>query len=72
MNLNRHIYEGWTVKCFIEDLEPMVGMIMTGRSHQKPFETKKELNAWLKDNQPHYKRPIKEVQQYFASKYNIR
>ena len=72
MNLNRHIYEGWTVKCFIEDLEPMVDMVMTGRSWQKPFETKKELNAWLKDNQPHYKRPIKEVQQYFASKYNIR
>ncbi len=72
MNLNRHIYEGWTVKCFIEDLEPMVGMIMTGRSWQKPFENKKELNVWLKDNQPYYKKPIKEVQQYFASKYSIK
>lgn len=72
MNLDRHIYEGWTVRDFIDDLEPMVEMIMKGRSWQKPFEDKKSLNKWLKENQPYYKRPIKEVQQYFAKKYDIK
>lgn len=32
MNLDRHIYEGWTARDFIDDLEPMVEMIMKGRS----------------------------------------
>lgn len=72
MNLDRHIYEGWTVRSFIEELEPTLEMIMTGRSWQKPFEDKKSLNKWLKENQPYFKRPIKEVQQYFAKKYNIK
>ena len=71
MNLDRHIYEGWTVRSFIEELEPTLEMIMTGRSWQKPFEDKKSLNKWLKDNQPYYKKPIKEVQLYFAKKYNM-
>lgn len=71
MNLDRHIFEGWRVRDFIEELEPTLEMIMTGRSWQKPFEDKKSLNKWLKENQPYFKKPIKEVQQYFAKKYNI-
>lgn len=71
MNLDKHIWEGWTVQDFIDDLTPSLDMIMAGRSHQKSFEDKKSLNAWLKSNQPYYKKPIKEVQQYFAKKYNL-
>jgi hypothetical protein len=67
MNMNRHIWEGWTAQDFVNDLEPMFNMIMQNRSHTKPLE-KDELKTWLKDNQPYYKKHIPEVYQYFLNK----
>lgn len=67
MNMNRHIWEGWTPQDFVNDLEPMFNMIMQNRSHTKPLE-KDELKTWLKDNQPYYKKHIPEVYQYFLNK----
>ena len=43
MNYDREIWEGWTVKDFIEELEPQVNMIMSGNSWVEPFKNKKEL-----------------------------
>ena len=37
MNLDRHVWEGWTVQSFIDDLEPLFNQIMDGNSWQKPF-----------------------------------
>ena len=71
-NLNRVIWEGWTVRDFIDDLEPRVDMIMRGESWQKPFETKAELVAYLKDTQPYYKKTIPGVNSYFAKKYGLK
>ena len=71
INLSKHIWEGWTVGSFIDELEPAVEMIMSGNSWREPFQNRAELNQWLKDNQPYYKKDIKEVQQYFAKKFNI-
>ena len=72
MNLDRVIWEGWRVRDFIEDAEDIIDLIMNEGSWRKPFKNKVELNEWLKDNQPYYKKPIKEVQQYFAEKYNLK
>jgi hypothetical protein len=71
MNLQKHIWEGWTVQHFIDDLEPTLEMIMTGNSWQSPIKTKEELKDWCKDNQPYYKKHIPEVVNYFAKKYNL-
>ena len=71
MNLQRHIWEGWTVQHFIDDLEPTLEMIMTGNSWQSPIKTKQELKDWCKDNQSYYKKHIPEVVNYFAKKYNL-
>jgi len=54
-NLDKHIWEGWTVGDFIEALEPTFDLIMENRSHQKPFITKEEIKTWCMDNQPYYK-----------------
>ena len=35
--IDKHIWEGWTVKDFIEALKPELDLIMTGRSWRKPF-----------------------------------
>lgn len=71
MNMNREVYEGWTVRDFIEELEPLVQMIMTNNSFVNPFSNKSELKYWLRDNQPYYKRDIPEVIEYFSNKYNL-
>ena len=67
-NLNKHIYEGWRVQDFINELEPMFTMIMNKQSWHKPFTSKEELKNWCKDNQPYYKKHIPEVVNYFYSK----
>ena len=71
-NLDRIIWEGWTVQDFIDDLEPQVDMIMRGESWMKPFETKAELVKYLKDAQPYYKKSIAGVNSYFAKKYGLK
>jgi hypothetical protein len=68
MNLNKHIWEGWTVQGFINDLEPSFNQIMSGNSWQKPFTTKEELKKWCMSNQPYYKKYIPEVVNYFQNK----
>ena len=72
INYEKHIWEGWTVQDFINELEPVVDMIMNHNSWQQPFTTNEELKKWCVDNQPYYKRPIKDVIEYFAQKYNLK
>ena len=72
MNLEKHIYEGWTVKDFIKKLEPMFDMIIKNQSHIEPFKSQDEIKEWCMDNQPYYKKHIPEVYSYFKSKYNER
>ena len=72
INFDKHIWEGWTVGNFIEALQPQLDMIMGGGSWQKPFTTKAQLSAWCKDNQPYYKKPIADVNKYFAQRYGLK
>jgi|TARA_R110000851_G_scaffold196444_3_gene347422 hypothetical protein len=71
MNLQKHIWEGWTVQAFIDELSMEIGMIMKNKSFINPFKTKQELKKYCKDNQPYYKKHIPEVVNYFATKYNL-
>lgn len=68
INLDKHIWEGWTVGMFIDELEPMFNMIMSGRSHISKFQSKEEVKKWCMDNQPYYKKHIPEVVTYFTEK----
>lgn len=71
MDLNKHIWEGWTVQDFIDELEPTLDMIYNKQSWQKPFISKKELKEWCINNQPYYKKHIPEVVKYFSDKYKL-
>lgn len=71
MNLQKHIWEGWLVQDFIDNLEPLFNQIMSNNSWQKPFKDKAELKEWCKDNQPYYKKHIPEVYNYFLNKSNL-
>ena len=68
MNLNKHIWEGWTVQSFIDELEPLFNQIMDGNSWQKPFVSKEEIKKWCMNEQPYYKKYIPEVVNYFNQK----
>ena len=72
MNLNKEIWEGWTVQAFIDELEWSIKAIMSGQSWQTKFQTKEELKKWCMDNQPYYKKHIPEVVNYFAELYNLK
>jgi hypothetical protein len=62
---NKHVWEGWTVQNFIDELEPTFNMIIKNQSHIKPFKTSEELKNWCKDNQPYYKKHIPDVFNHF-------
>jgi hypothetical protein len=68
INMNKEIWEGWTVGNFIEELEPSFDMIMQGQSHQEPFKTVAEVKKWCMENQPYYKKYIPDVVSYFWNK----
>ncbi len=72
INFDKEIWEGWTVRDFIEALEPQLNMIQSGESFMRPIKTKAELKEWCKDNQPYYKKYVPDVVNYFAQKYNIK
>lgn len=71
MDANKHIWEGWTVGAFISELEPIFYMILSGRSHIKPFTSKEEIKKWCMDNQPYYKKHIPDVTNYFTKKAGL-
>lgn len=68
MNLNRHIWEGWTAQDFIDDLQHSFDTIMQGNSWEKPFKDKEQLKKWCMDNQSYYKKHIPEVFNYFKQR----
>lgn len=70
-NNTKHIWEGWTVQDFIDDLEITFSMIMNGNSWKAPFKTKDEIRAWCKYNQPYYKKHIPEVANHFIKKAGL-
>lgn len=71
VNFEKHIYEGWTVGDFIDELEPLMDMIQNGNSYIKPMHTKAEIKKYTSENQPYYKKPIPDVVEYFCNKYGI-
>lgn len=61
INMDRHIWEGWTVGNFIEELE------LDFRYHPK-FKSRDEVKKWAMENQPYYKKYIPEVVDYYWEK----
>ncbi len=70
MNLQKHIWEGWIVQDFIDELEPTFNMIQNNNSWIKKFtkDDIQRLKKWCMENQPCYKKYIPEVFNYFKNK----
>jgi hypothetical protein len=63
INYSKHIWEGWTVRDFVFELEDIVSF--------QTFKDKEELKKWCMDNQPYYKKHIPEVVNHFAQKLKL-
>ena len=61
INMNKHIWEGWTVGSFIKELE------IPFQYHSK-FKSRDEVKKWAMSEQPYYKKYIPEVVDYFWEK----
>jgi hypothetical protein len=72
INYDKHIWEGWRVRDFIDELDWQLLGIMANQFRVKPLETKADLKAWCMDNQPYYKRYIPEVVNHFAKQYGLK
>jgi hypothetical protein len=73
MDRDKHVWEGWTVGDFIDDIEPMFDTIQNGNNWglNTKFKDKSDLKKWVKDNQPYYKKHIPEVYKYFLNKSGL-
>ena len=70
----KHIWEGWRVIDFINELEPTLDNIMdfnSGYSYHEPrFTSKAEIKDWVRNNLPYTTKALNEVTKYFVDKYN--
>ncbi len=65
---DKHIWEGWTVGDFIDDIE----VTFNYRSKYSNFwKSKAELKKWVAQEQPYYKKHIPEVYNYFLQKSGL-
>jgi hypothetical protein len=60
---SKHIWEGWTVQDFINELEFSF--------KYKKFKSRQELKNWCKSEQPYYKKHIPEVYNHFLKKSGL-
>jgi len=68
MNRDKHIWEGWTVGDFIDDIE----VTFNYRSKYSNFwKSKEDLKKWIISEQPYYKKHIPEVYNYFLKKSGL-
>ena len=75
VNIEKHIWEGWKVIDFINQIEPTLEIILSNHRDsfycdKKPFKSRDEFNSSVKMEQPYYSKYIPGVVSYFARKYD--
>lgn len=72
IDYDKHIFEGWRVKDFIEELDEVIDIFISNSNEFHKTVTKDDLKKFIADNQPYIKKAIPEVVKHFANKYNIK
>lgn len=72
INYNKHIWEGWRIKDFIDELEYAVDNLICNSIEFHITVTRKDIEKCCIDNQPYFKKVIPEVVEHFCQKYNIK
>ena len=74
VHVEKHIWEGWKVIDFINQIEPTLEIILSNHRDsfycdKKPFKSRNEFKTWIKMEQPYYSKYIPGVVSYFTRKY---
>ena len=71
-HFDKHIWEGWRIRDFIDCLEPTLDRMMEyGMTYAEPvLKSKDEIKTWVKSRLPYTTKALKEVSKYFIDKYN--
>lgn len=64
IDYNKHIWEGWSVLDFINELAYLI--------KYENFKTRAELKKWCMENQPYYKKYIPEVVNHFNQELKLK
>ncbi len=70
---DKHIWEGWHVRDFIDELEPQLDNLMEygyDQYSEPLFKTKEEIKNWIKSNLRYTLKALREVTKYFVDKYD--
>lgn len=71
INFNKHIWEGWTVQDFIEDIEYSMDIaVQEQRRRGNPID-REFIRKTTSSQQPYYKKVIPDVVNYFCDRYNV-
>jgi len=66
INYNKHIWEGWTVQGFIDNLE------ISFKFKKTSLKTREDVKKWCMSEQSYYKKYIPEVVNHFCNILNIK
>ena len=72
IDYNKHVWEGWRVQDFIDELKDIVDIFISNSRKFHKTVTKTDLKKFIADNQPYIKKAIPKVVEHFSHKYDIR
>ena len=70
-NVNKEVWEGWTVGAIYKDVKPFADMIQRGESWKKPFESCKDIADWIKNDRPNFKKGANDVAKLLSKDYGL-
>ena len=71
VNLNKEIWEGWTVGSIYKDVKPIADMIQRGESWKKPFKSQKDVAEWFKNDYPNWKKAANDIAKLLGDDYGL-
>lgn len=72
INYDKHIWEGWTVKDFINDIIGEIDILIELHRPRGNTVDRKLIAELTSNAQPYYKKVIPEVVDYFCKRYNAK
>ena len=72
VNLNKHIWEGWTVGAIYDEVKPFADNVQKGRDFRHtPFKNRTEIADWIKYEYPNFKKGANDVSKLLAGDYGL-
>lgn len=72
VNLEKHIWEGWTVGAIYDKVKPFADNVQNGRDFRHTsFKNRADIADWIKNEYPNFKKGANDVSKLLASDYGL-